>query len=148
MSFDTSRSLLEAVANSMVGKHLQQVLYYGLDYDLRQPWWYDEDFDLDSVELGVDLVFDDASTVSVAWGMEFSQWNLSINNFSLAKDRGAATVVDVTAVSRWSERIHQRIASVIIYWSYWIERGDQHLYYPQDLRLEFESGLAAYLCVS
>ena len=145
---DLKRSSFEAVANSMVGKELQQVSYYGIDYDLRKPWWYEEDFGLDSVEFGVDLVFHDASILSVAWGMEFSQWNLSINNFSLAKDRKAATVIDVTTISRWSERIHQKITSVTTYWSYWIQGAGHHLYYPQDLRLEFESGLSAYLSVS
>ena len=134
-----TRAEFEQTLRQLVGRTIRAVAYFEIPYEDGQPMWNRESDVFDSLDFGLELTLDDGSTFSVTWGTEFTQYNVSIRRDALRfVDGESARRWDVQ--QRWRERrlLDTPIASARAVWV--ATDPHEHDEYPQDVRLEFESG--------
>ena len=142
-----SRSEYEKAVSCMVGKQLQRVRYFEVDY-ASETICSLSPFDGDQLDYGCDLEMSDGTIFGIIWDGEFHQYGVGVFSASLAEQLTEPRRWDVTHSSGWTALIGQSIVKVTIYWS-WVESvAAGRVHFPQDLELEFESGTLVYLSAS
>lgn len=134
-----TRAEFERTLQKLVGRTIQRVSYFEILYEDGKPRWKQESDSFDSLDFGLQMNLDDSSTFSVTWGAEFTQYNLSIHQAPLGfVDGESARQWD--AQQRWRERglLGTPIVGARAIWR--PADSPDGSDYPQDLRLELESG--------
>lgn len=132
----------ENIVMRLQGRRVMRVYYYEIPYETGAPSW-NRDV-MDTLDFGLELEVESGQIFSITWGDEFVQYGISISENSLTMNVIDVRVWDVTMASRWSSIIGQMIVDIDTYWS-WVESDDERQYYPQDIRLVFESGQSVFL---
>jgi len=140
LDFEESFRVLE-------GRALKRVAYYELDYGTGEPNWRVDKGQLHSVDFGVELETEQGEVYSITWDRTFAQYDLCLMSGSLAQRFPSVPRWDVTAEQPWSDVLHRPISKTILYWSAWIEPNGDHLYYPQDLELDFHPDQRLFISV-
>jgi hypothetical protein len=65
-------------AANLIGRILQRVTYWEIPYEHGKPNWRDDEPQIDVLDFGLDLHFEDGGQVGLTWGDEFFQYGLSI----------------------------------------------------------------------
>ncbi|MEM1057235.1 MAG: hypothetical protein AAGI52_17085 [Bacteroidota bacterium] len=140
----------EERVEELAGSRVVQVRYHEIVYQsadgqpLGVPMW-NEAPDFDSLDHGLNLTMDGGASFYVTWGMEFTQYGVTVRTEPL-HNVSAVRVWDVSNDSRWSPLIGQRIIAADVFWGqFWLADGSQRTEYPQDIRLTFEDGSHVYL---
>lgn len=132
----TTRAAFEQRLNRLVGRRVRAVYYFELPYP-EGPQWARESATFDSLDFGLELDLDDGCKVSITWGHEFTNYNVSILDGPLEWAEGAP-VPAWDARDRWRSLglLDAPITSAHATWMPRMrpEGGD----YPQDIRLAFE----------
>lgn len=138
-SISMNKSDFENQFRDLIGKRIERVRYYEIEYqDIENMWSYDDRFD--SLDFGLDFLTNDNSLFAISWGSEFYQYGISPDRNNLPKSDGYRSI-DVTKTSRWCDFLKISIADVKIAWSWILESGlfKKKIYYPQDLILSFDN---------
>jgi hypothetical protein len=140
-----ARADFERVLQQLVGRCIEAVSYVEIAYERDgRPMWNRDSESFDSLDFGVQMTLDDDSTFSVTWGAEFTPHNVSILRGPLEFSEGSSTRRwDVGP--RWRER-RLLDSPVISARATWLPADPPNgREYPQDVRLEFESGAVVVL---
>ncbi|AWN22490.1 hypothetical protein DKM44_03930 [Deinococcus irradiatisoli] len=140
-----TRESFEGEAQQLVGLQLKRVRYYEL-----QGGWpsWNADPDYDSLDHGLDLVGDDVA-YSITWDSTFWCYGLRVQSGTLVDFLFGGQFTDVSAESRWSTLLGQRVIQTQLIWELVSDPSvEQPAVYPQDLVLTFEAGDRVYISAS
>lgn len=100
-------------------------------------WQAEPEFD--SLDFGLDIEMVSEKNFSFTWGSEFYQYGISLKAENLSQIVPDANKIEVTNISRWTDKIGLSIVDAKITWSWVKESGlfKKKIYYPQELTLTF-----------
>lgn len=129
-SRNVTRIELEARLQRLVGRTLTGVCYFEIDYGTPNPTWSD-DWGVDSLDFGLQLILDDGSRCNLSWGGEFAQYGISLEA-PVAESARRIRSAEVSESSRWHTLLGRRIGAVRVYWCLAEEVDSPGREYPQD----------------
>jgi hypothetical protein len=126
----------EGLARQLIGRELQHVTYYEIDYGPEQtePMWARESPRYDSLDHGLTLHLDNGDLFSLIWGWEFTQYGVWLIHGPLTLGAGARCW---PADERWARALGKRIADTRVYWLPADAPGCP--LYPQDVAIHFSN---------
>lgn len=134
-----TRTDYEAMLQQLVGRSIRALSYFEIPYEVVEPMWNRDSESFDSLDFGLEMLLDDDTIFSVTWGTEFTQYNVSIRREPLQfADAHSARRWEVS--ERWRARhlLDSKIVSARASWLAAFPPAPAE--YPQDLRIECESG--------
>ena len=75
--------------SALVGQTVRGVTYWEIAYEGGEPMWRSELADVDGLDFGVDLHFDDGAKVALTWGSEFYSYGISVQHGASAGNESA-----------------------------------------------------------
>ena len=137
------RRLFEQDFGRLVGEQIARVQYVELAYPDDEQWWNRNSL-FDSLDYGFTIESARGNAYHFSWNNEFFPYGLSLAIDLGGGDENVRTW-DVTAASRWVDVIGQPITAVTVFWDRVQGEGEEPVYYPQDVVLEFRSGYRIFI---
>ncbi|ULH18260.1 hypothetical protein MF271_22610 (plasmid) [Deinococcus sp. KNUC1210] len=140
-----TREAFEGEIQQLIGLQLKGIRYYELQGDW--PHW-NGDSEFDSLDCGLDLVGEHA-TYCITWDWTFWSYGLRVRPGRLVDFLLGGQFTDVSAESRWSKLLGQRVTQAQLMWEPLPDPCiEQTAAYPQGLVLRFEAGDQVYISAS
>ena len=130
--------------SALVGQTVRGVTYWEIAYEGGEPMWRSELADVDGLDFGVDLHFDDGAKVALTWGSEFYSYGISVQHGASAGNESARSW---DATERWRSFVGATITGASVQWTWVEDVGGQgrRIVLPQDVRLDFDGVGAVFL---
>ena len=133
----------ENLLKSFVGKTIVQV-FYADDPDDEDKTQYDSlEKPFHNINYGIELRTSSGSLLYLTWGSQFVQYgvDLYINN-----SESPEILWDVSTIPEWKDSIGQRIRSIKVFWSWFLDNAQEH--FPQDIEIILDNGSSYYISAS
>ncbi len=138
----------DANLNRLIGFTIDRVVYFEIDYQDGRPYFRDHPETGHFLDFGVQLIDPTGRSSCITWDGTFFQYGLGVFVDTPSVDALSGLSYDVTDDPEWAPFLGRQIDNVDSYWK-WVADSmatdANRTYYPQDIRMTFNSGRSVYL---